>query len=46
MRKFIEAPDHTGEIRPNSYLNIFNKISSKYEKVVMKRNTQDTQNTV
>ena len=46
MHKFTEAPDHTGEIRPNSYLNIFNKISSNYDKVVMRRNTQDTQDTV
>jgi len=43
MHKFIAAPDHTGEIRPNSFLNVSNKISSKYEKVVMKQNTQDAQ---
>jgi len=46
MHKFIEAPDHAGEIRSNSYMNVFNKISSKYDKVVMRRNTQDTQDTV
>jgi hypothetical protein len=40
--KFIEATVLNDESRPNSYLKVFNKISSKYDKVVMERNTQDT----